>query len=385
MRIETAKQLLQTLLEGENPETGEVLPEEHVLHNEDIQEALRLALGRMPGPKDRDNPLVTRSGRLNAGRVWTESDVEELRRLLAEGLTLAQIARRTDRRVRGIRRKIERIKAQEEAAARRKEIEDEDAAGTGSRWGKRWTAEEERKATALLVEEKCIEDIAESIRRSPRGVWMHMQQMGLIAEDAIDPYRPWTDKEIGELRALSLRGMSSEEIAERLKRAQSAVSARLFYMGIGKESPKVLPANVTKPVRENKEKAEKAPDKLQKAQTKKMGAVAWLRKDDATLCTLYNGGMTPEGIAAYMDRPERSVRCRLIFLGQADHTLLGISPMPPELAHQALPWYPEEIDALKRMHRAGCTVEEMAARLLRSPSIVRNRLLLMSRMQNTPE
>ena len=79
------------------------------------------------------------------------------------------------------------------------------------------------------------------------------------------------------------------------------------------------------------------------------------------------------------------MRCRLIFLGAADHSLLGGPTVPPELAHQGLPWYPEEVEALHRMFQEGRSAEAMAAELKRSVGVVSSRLDMLGLTEDTPE
>lgn len=94
----------------------------------------------------------------------------------------------------------------------------------------------------------------------------------------------------------------------------------------------------------------------------------WTEKDRADLLSLYNSGISVEEIAARLDRSEAAINARLFYMGA------GGKALPPELAHQGLPWYPEEIAALQWMFRQGRTHEEMAAELKRSVGVIRNRL-----------
>ena len=103
MNISQAADFLRRLLAGAHPDTGEVLPEDHLLQRADVREALLTALQAMGAQETWGELPLTRSGCLNASRPWTQEDLADLQALYGSGMPIEEIARLIHRRPRGVR------------------------------------------------------------------------------------------------------------------------------------------------------------------------------------------------------------------------------------------------------------------------------------------
>jgi len=94
MDIRKAGMILEALVGGVDPRTGELLEAEHVCKDQQVHRALVEALElvklrakdlpvELPG--DVDGRYVNKNGRLNGGRPWTREDDDMLRQLAAQG------------------------------------------------------------------------------------------------------------------------------------------------------------------------------------------------------------------------------------------------------------------------------------------------------------
>lgn len=203
MKLHEAAAILRRLYSGIDPDTGEVLPADHLLHSRDVQQALMTALQAMDAGQQQDTLPINRSGRLNAGRPWTADDLADLRSLYESGMPLEEIARLTHRRVRGIRLQLNLM------------------AGGGR-------GRDERVPIADAGSSK-------PPARKPRR------------EDDDSPHRPWTEADAAQLRCMHSSGLPVGHIAARMNRTEESIRARLFYMGLGGSAPELFPPDAPAP------------------------------------------------------------------------------------------------------------------------------------------
>ena len=109
MNTKDAYTLLEALMDGINPITGELLPSDHVCQEPAVLRALHKALMVLRSDADMrgDDPApLNRDGRLNAGRLWTQKDLDWLKQLHEAGTPIDEMCHLLQRRKRGIEKQL---------------------------------------------------------------------------------------------------------------------------------------------------------------------------------------------------------------------------------------------------------------------------------------
>jgi hypothetical protein len=107
MQNTEAKSILKSLIEGRNPESGEQLPADCVIHRSDVLRALLAGVGALEMITARAQRRAQLPG--NVGSAWT---AEEESRLVAEfksGDSPEAIARNHGRTLRAIEARLQRL------------------------------------------------------------------------------------------------------------------------------------------------------------------------------------------------------------------------------------------------------------------------------------
>lgn len=173
MRDFDSIEILNTLLDGLDPVTGEVLENDHVCCTGEVMNALYEAVQALEEKRSstsggqareifRDNE-TNPSTKLNAGRRWTEEDDQHLKALYLQGAGMEEICQRLMRRPRGARRRMEElglIYVQSEKSA------EEKPEATDNR-GKRWSREEHERVIEMWLEDGRITEIAKEKNGHP--------------------------------------------------------------------------------------------------------------------------------------------------------------------------------------------------------------------------
>lgn len=245
MNAKDAYTLLETLMDGVNPMTGELLPEDHVCHEPAVLRALHRALVALRNSDDMpvdDIALVNRNGKLNAGRPWTQKDLDWLKQLHEAGASMEEMCHLLQRRKRGIEKQLIYLGLVDKAG----EIAQEDS--KRSRAGTPWTAEDDRLLWDLWKKGESDTQIAGKLRRSSYAIHCRMERLGMLEpEDADAPplLPPWSLEDVQLLKRLHASGCSAEEIAAQMNRPVESIRARMFYMGLTKDAPISLPPKET--------------------------------------------------------------------------------------------------------------------------------------------
>ena len=96
MEIARAKEILSALVEGVDPTTGEVLPDNSVCNKGEVVRALYTALSSLDEKKSKKNMPQ------NAGKPWTKEDEDRLLDLYRSGTTKKDICRTLQRTETGV-------------------------------------------------------------------------------------------------------------------------------------------------------------------------------------------------------------------------------------------------------------------------------------------
>ena len=105
MQHTEARTIFMSLIEGRNPDSGERLPAECVVHRSDVIRALLLGMGAI----DATNARAKRRAQLpkNVGRDWTTKEEEQLRSEFAAKEPVSAIAARHGRTLRAIEARLQ--------------------------------------------------------------------------------------------------------------------------------------------------------------------------------------------------------------------------------------------------------------------------------------
>ena len=107
MQHTEARSILVSLIEGRNPDSGEALPNDCVVHRPDVIRALLVGVGAI----DTTDARVKRRAQLpeNVGIGWTTKEEEQLRSEFAAKEPLTAIAAQHGRTLRAIEARLERM------------------------------------------------------------------------------------------------------------------------------------------------------------------------------------------------------------------------------------------------------------------------------------
>jgi hypothetical protein len=102
-----ARQILQKLIQGLDPITGEELPQETVLQHADVLRALLAGLSALELTAARDQRRAQLPD--NVGQVWTTEEESRLVTAFERGVAPVEIAREHRRTVRAIEARLEKV------------------------------------------------------------------------------------------------------------------------------------------------------------------------------------------------------------------------------------------------------------------------------------
>ena len=189
MKQAEAIEILELLMEGIHPATGEILSDEDVLSEPDVILAMRAAVRALRfsaaeekrgiQEKSVSNQYLTKRNRLNAGRPWTPEDDKKLKELYQNNMSLEEICSVLQRRIRGVNNRLAFLGLIQPEVLQYKTPGMERA-------GISWTVEEEQKLRDLFNQQQPINEIARALHRSERSIQFRMERLQLI--DHADSY-----------------------------------------------------------------------------------------------------------------------------------------------------------------------------------------------------
>lgn len=237
MNAKDAYTLLETLMNGIDPITGELLPEDHVCQEPDVLRALHRALMalRSCGDAPAEPSRVSQSGKLNAGRPWTQEDQDRLKQLHEAGTSMEEMCRLLQRRKRGVTNQLIYLGLADSDRPRTAVNPKHPRAGTP------WSAEDDQTLWRMWKQGKTEAQIARELQRSEYAIHCRVERFGMTdSEDGeVEPplLPPWSMEDVQMLQRLHTIGCTPEEIARQMNRPVKSIRARMFYMGLTKESP----------------------------------------------------------------------------------------------------------------------------------------------------
>ena len=240
MNAERAIEILEMLLEGIDPYTGEALPQAFIFEQADVVLALYRAVQSLKretvtqSNSARPGEGITKNGRLNAGRPWTEEDDRRLKELVASNVSLERMCNILHRRSRGIQKRLTRLGLSLNSVT---------AAARPARIGTLWLDEEDNMLQEMFENGRALTEMAATLQRSEKGVAYRLQHLQLIddAEDYLAGGEQGGGYDKEDFKKRFLQGETVPELAERYNLTEQAVQARLFYMGLSRKAPNVFP------------------------------------------------------------------------------------------------------------------------------------------------
>ena len=238
MTAKEAMTILQLLMEGRDPKTGAFLSFGHTCLHPEVRQALHMAVVAMGREDAQPEAIWTRkNGKLNAGRPWTEEDRTALAEMYRSGVSIQKICVKLQRRERGVKRQLAYLGYIEEMNSN---SEKRPRPGL-ERAGKPWTQAEDAFLRKSYQQNIPIAQIATQMRRSEYAIFCRMEGLSLYGAENGYPEKEssfkWTNENIREMRELYEGGESIPELAKRFNCSEKNISARLFYMGLIRESP----------------------------------------------------------------------------------------------------------------------------------------------------
>lgn len=167
LRTDQARRILELLLDGVNPVTGECLDDEHVCMQPLVMRALHVAIEAL-GAGESALPQA----KMAANRPWTQEDDDMIAAMHESGRTIEEICAAMQRRPRSLRRRMEALGLIEaENAGVRPGLE---------RYGAPWLAQEEQRLADMHRQGMQPGDIARELRRTEYSIRCRMEKLGLI-------------------------------------------------------------------------------------------------------------------------------------------------------------------------------------------------------------
>lgn len=194
MTNETALEILQRMADGVDPDTGELLAADHLCNRPAVIRALIAATRALSAAQPAQPNAKTR-----------KRDRQSAATPQSEGVPASAS-------VAGLERA-----------------------------GLPWTQDEDALLKTLHAARWPIPSIAAKMQRSDYSIYCRMERLELYGEQygypAEDHQPKWTRADDETLREMHRSGISAAEMAQSLQRTEKSIAARLFYMGLTKDSP----------------------------------------------------------------------------------------------------------------------------------------------------
>ncbi len=240
MNAERAIEILEMLMEGIDPYTGEALPQAFIFKQADVILALCWAVQSLKRETVKQlNPArpgdrIIKSGEQSAGRAWTQEDDRQLKELVASKVPLERLCVILHRRSGGIQKRLTQLGISPNSVT---------GAARPARLGAHWLYEEDNLLQEMFENGRSLTEMAAALQRSDKGVAYRLQHLQLIddAEDYLAGGKQGSRYDKEDFKKHFLRGETVPELAERYNLTEKAVQARLFYMGLSRKAPDVFP------------------------------------------------------------------------------------------------------------------------------------------------
>ena len=234
MKAERAIEILEMLMEGIDPYTGEALPQAFLFEQADVITALCSAVESLKRDisSDKTRQKTTKSGKANAGRAWTKEEDQQLAALAKSGASLERMCTLLQRRPRGIKNRLSKLEIPSSAMT-------DDA--KPARLGAPWLSEEDDLLERMFESGRTMAEMQRLLQRSERGIAYRLQHLQLIDDTEDYLAETWQEKKYDkdDMKDHFLQGETVADLARRYHITKQAAQARLFYMGLSREAPEL--------------------------------------------------------------------------------------------------------------------------------------------------
>lgn len=192
MSPERAVEIIENLVDGIHPLTGEILPESNICEEPGIMDALNYAI------------------QVLNERIVAERAIEQYRRQQVKDTSV------------------------KDDKTKRKQPENA---------GKPWLPEDDAELLKLYKAGVSVTEIAKQYKRTKGAIRARLVRLGMAEHrsDILDVYEGIDPIDNDDLRYRLLHGETISELAQRYGRTEKAIRARLFYMGLGGAGPDIIP------------------------------------------------------------------------------------------------------------------------------------------------
>lgn len=187
MKQKEAADILQQLINGIHPVTGELLPADHVCTETLVMRALHMGYAALMKYGDAEEQPNEReafvpAGRENTHNAWTDEEDQYLREAWTGCVTVDDMRRYLRRTLRSVKCRLVYLGLAEYAILERKYQPPKGCEHSGLPW----YPEEEDAIRAFHAAGVNLMDVARQLKRSFRAVVLHMVHMGLLTETERD-------------------------------------------------------------------------------------------------------------------------------------------------------------------------------------------------------
>ena len=232
MNNQEACELLERLIAGVHPTTGELLANDSAYSDPMVLRALALAIQALRGAQE--PARRTRESRANNRLSWTGEEDEFLRKAFSQGLTPSAIGAQLQRSEHNVKVRLNALGlASREALGLR---------GAGSQGGRQvWSHEEDEFLRKAFSEGLTPQAVAAQLHRTANNVKLRLYAMGLASREELglntpagqaNRGTPWFPEQEAQVAELFKAGTAPAEIARQMGRSELSILYRLEKLGL---------------------------------------------------------------------------------------------------------------------------------------------------------
>lgn len=242
MNNQEACELLERLIAGVHPTTGELLANDSAYNDPMVMRALALAIQALRGAQE--PARRTRESRANNRASWTGEEDEFLRQAFSQGLTPSAIGAQLQRSEHNVKVRLNALGlASREALGLR---------GAGSQGGRQaWSHEEDEFLRKAFSEGLTPQAVAAQLHRTANNVMLRLYAMGLASREALglssappgqgNRGTPWFPEQEAQVAELFKGGTAPAEIARQMGRSEVSILYRLEKLGLIADRHEYMP------------------------------------------------------------------------------------------------------------------------------------------------